>query len=345
MDAHGSYQDNSDSSSSSTTDRFGLGLSENYTKRLQSWGRLTIGAGIVADHEDDSSIGSIFTSIDESHQLYLSTSPQYHPVYLNRPRVIAGSIQVTAGGQLLAESSDYELVTSGDLTEVRLMVPPSSHLQTLLGANDNLAVSVSYQSESLNNASYELLTANSQIRLDLPHGFGVYARMNWMDNNAPAEVLAQTLTDWIGGVDYHWRWFRAGAEYEDYDSNFSKYNAWRFYQDFNFAINPRSTLNLDLNEAFYHYPQNGDQTTYQFIARYNLRLWSSLSWYVQGGCSLQDVYNTDQVQGSAQTGLNWSRGKLSIRAGYEYNNQSTTSGAFKEELDKNRIFAYLKRTF
>jgi hypothetical protein len=41
----------------------------------------------------------------------------------------------------------------------------------------------------------------------------------------------------------------------------------------------------------------------------------------------------------------WSRGKLSLRAGYEFNAQSTASGAFTEDRQKNRFFTYIKRTF
>lgn len=176
-------------------------------------------------------------------------------------------------------------------------------------------------------------------------GFGVYGRLNWVDNNAPSSVLTQTLTDLVGGVDYHWRWFRTGAECEDYDSNYSQYQALRFYQNFDFRLDDRSSLGLGFNETFYRYPENGDQTLYQFITTYNIQLWSSLSWYVQGGCSQQDMPGNEQIQGSAQTGLRWTRGKLSVRTGYEYNNLSTTSGSFSEQRDKNRLFAYLKRSF
>ncbi len=345
LDVHGSHQDSSDASGSSSTDMYGVGLAESYLKRLQSWGRLSIGAGIVVDHQDDTASGSTLTSIDEPHQLYLPTSPQYRPVYLNRPNVNAASIQVTAGGQALVQATDYDVVKSGSLTEVRLITPASSHLQPLLGANDNLTVSITYQSDSANNASYESLNSNVQIRLDLFGRLGIYGRLNWMDNNAPPTVVTQTLTDLVGGVDYHWRWLRTGAEYEDYDSNFSQYTALRFYQDLDFQVNQRSSLSMDFNETFYHYTGNGDQTLYQFITRYNIQLWSSLSFYIQGGCSLQDVMGTEQLAGSAQTGFTWSRGKLSVRAGYEFNDQSTSSSAFTEERDKDRVFAYLKRTF
>ncbi|MDR3378033.1 MAG: hypothetical protein P4M10_05060 [Verrucomicrobiae bacterium] len=345
FDVHGSYQDNSAGGSSGTSDLYGVGLSENYVKRLQSWGHLSIGGSIVGDQQDDSSTGGTVSSIDEAHRLYLPTSAQYRPVYLNHPEVIAGTIQVTANNQLLVEGTDYDVVSSGDLTEIRLIVPASSHLQTLLGTSDNLSVSVSYESNSGLNASYESLTSNFEIRLDLFGQFGIYGRVNWQDNNAPSTVLTQTLTDLVSGVDYKWRWLRTGAEYEDYDSNFSKYDALRFFQSMDFSLERRSTLGINLNETYYHYPASGDQTVYQFVTRYSVQLWSGLSCYVQGGAALENVYGTKQVNGSAQTGFNWMYGKLSVRAGYEFNTQSTTTGEFSEDWEKNRIFAYLKRTF
>lgn len=345
VDVYGSHQDNSDVSGTYTTDLYGLGVSENYIKRIQSWGRLNIDASIVGEHQSDSASGGAVTFADESHQLYLPTSPQYRPVYLNHPDVVSGSIQVTAAGQALILGTDYQIVTSGQLTEVQLISPPSSHLQPLLGASDNLAVLVTYESTAVNNASFEDVTSNFQIRLDLFGHLGLYGRLNWMDNNAPPSVITETLTDWVGGVDFNWHWLRTGAEYEDYDSNFDQYTAYRFYQDFNFQFDSRSSLGLNFDETFYHYNQNGDETSYQLTARYSIQLWASLSWYLQGGCALLDVLGTQELDSSAQTGLNWSRGKLSVRTGYEYNSQSTTFNAFSEDRTKNRLFLYLKRTF
>ncbi len=345
LDAHGSHQENTSVLSSSTSDRYGLGLYESYTKRLRSWGRLTAGMGIVADHEEDNSTGTIFTSIDESHVLYVPTSPSYRPVYLNRPRVVPGTIQVNVAGDVLIESTDYQTVTSGELTEIRLIVPVSSHLQSLLLSSDNLIVLVTYQSASLNNASFESLNGTAQVRLDLPGGVGIYSRANWMENNAPAEILVQTLTDLVGGVDYSWHWMRAGAEYENYDSNFTQYTAYRFYQNFDFRIDSKSTLNFNFNETFYNYPDGRDQNQYQFLTRYSSQLWATFSWYIEGGLMIQEVLGTDQLQGSARTGFNWRRGKLTVRAGYEYNAQTSSSGLWTEEREKHRFFGYMKRTF
>jgi hypothetical protein len=345
LEGHGTHQEESADTSNSTFDQYGLSLSENYTKRLQSWGRLAVGVGAGVDHQDQDSSGGTILNPSEPHQLYLSSSPNYRPVYLSQPQVIAATIVVSAGNDTLIYPTDYTIVTSGELTEVKLVAPPSSHLQSLLQTNDNLTVTVTYQSESLGNSSYDTFTANGQFRLDLFNRFGVYGRMNWLDNNAPPEVLAQTLTDLVGGVDYNYKWFRTGAEYESYDSSFTRYQALRFFQDFDFSLSSASSLGIDFNESFYSYADNGDQSQYQFLCRYNTQLPLAITWYLEGGGLMQDAAGTDLLQGMARTGIGWKRGKLSLRLGYEFNTQTTASGGFTEELVKHRVFANLRRSF
>jgi hypothetical protein len=345
LDVHGSHQENSGLNTSYTSDRYGLGLYESYTKKVQSWGRLSAGLGGSVDHEEDHSNAGTVTTFNEPHQLYLPTSPGYQPVYLDHPRVEAGSIQVNAGADVLVEPADYEVVTSGELTEIKLVVPPSAHLQSLLQTNDNLAVTVTYRSESISDASFEQFTVSAQIRLDMFGKFGVYGRVNWVDNNAPVEVLSQTLTDLVAGADYYWRWIRAGAEIEDYESNFTKYQAARFYQNFSFQPTAVSTLNVNFNQRFYRFPDDRHQDLYQFLTRYNIQIMTALSWYLEGGATWQSNMGSEQFFGSARTGINWTRGKLSVRAGYEYNTQTTTSGQWTEDRDKHRVFLNLKRVF
>lgn len=344
-DVHGSHQENSSPLANARTSRYGVGLFENYTKRLQSWGRLTLGAGGVLDHQDERSSGDVLTTIGEARQLYLPSSPSYSPVYLSRPRVVAASVQVDVGGDILVLGTDYQLITSGELTEVQLLEPVSSHLQSLLLGNDNLAVTVNYQSESLNNASYESLNASLQFRLDLFGRYGVYARLNWMDDTAPAEVLVQRLTAIVWGADYQWRWLRLGAEFEDYDSNFSAYQAVRFFQNADFRFADNSALNLSLNESRYTYADDRSQTQARFITRYTKQLARNWQWYVEGGLGWQEVLGTDQWQGSARTGFSWTRGRLSLRTGYEFNTQTSRNGAWSEERQRHRAYCYLKRTF
>jgi len=238
----------------------------------------------------------------------------------------------------VSENIDYQLIQLGELTEIRLMVGSS-----MLTNGD--IVNVSYDSESLYNAAFETVSGNVEIRLDLFGKFGVYARMNTSDNNAPPQTLTEKMTDTVFGVDFSWRGIRASAEHEDHDSNFSKYQALHFNQSYSFSPTPASSFSLDFAQIFYHYPGTSDQTQYQFLTRFNSQLTYSLSWYLEGGYTLQDIQGTDQNYASARTGLTWARDKLSVRAGYQYNYQMISSGPVNEQRERNFLFAYLKRYF
>ncbi len=343
FDGHGSYdtssgRSSSGLSSSGSNDRYGVGLHEDYTKRLGDWGRLSLGGGIIADHEDHEASGSVLTKLDEKHQLHLLTNPNYRPAYLNQPRVLVSTILVRGPGGQAIENTDYMVIPTGELTEIRLIMGS-------LVLHDGDEVLVTYQSLSLYNASFASLNGTVQIRLDLFNCFGLYGRLNWLDNNAPPTALTETLTDLVGGTDFTWRWLRLGAEYEEYDSSFTQYDSWRFYQTGSWQPFDNSTFSLDFSESFYRYPDDSNQTRYQAVGRYNLQLSAALAWYAEGGYSLQDIMGTEQNYGSARTGLSWVRGKLNFRTGYEYNAQMTLTGAVREERDRNYFFVYLKRTF
>jgi hypothetical protein len=342
FDVYGNYDTSSSSTSSATDDQYGAGLREDYTKQLGDWGRLTLGAGIIADHEDHVSSGGVLSVVNEQHSLTNA------PFFLNQPKVITSTIQVRAlsDGTIYVEGSDYTIITSGELTGI-VAVPGSMNV-TLHGS----AVLVNYQSESLYNASFEDFNSSAQIRLDLFNQFGIYGRLNWVDNNAPPQALTQTLTDLTAGMDYTWRWIHAIAEYEDYDSNFSQYKAWRFLQSFNYQLSSASRCGLDFSQNFYRYSGDLNQDQYQFIARYNTQFEFPLAWFVEGGYDIFNMTTTDQNSAFARTGLTWSRGKLNVRAGYEYNYQTITTqatmpttAATTQQNERNYFFLYLKRSF
>jgi hypothetical protein len=339
VDLHGSYDQSSSPVSSASNDRYGVGLREDYTKHLGTFGRLSLGGGVVADHNDQNSTGTVLMTLDEPHQLFLTTSTAYRPAYLNNPRVIRSSIEVRSQSGIPAqETLDYQVIQTGELTEIRL-VQGSPRLR------DGDTVLVTYQSESLNNASFESLNSFGQIRLDLFNILGIYGRVNSIDNNAPPEVLTETLLDLVGGTEVRWRWFHAGAEYEDFDSNFSKYKAFRFFENFSHGLGENSTVGVEFNQLFYKYASDGRDTEYQFIAHYNTRLTSWLNWNVEGGYFLQDFMGTQENLGAARTDLNMVRGKLSLKLGYQYNYQLTTVSQSQEERNRNFFYLSLRRYF
>jgi hypothetical protein len=337
-DVHGTYDESSTIGGDVSDDRYGVGLREDYTKRIGDFGRLSFGVGGVVDHEDHYSPISILTVIDERHTLFPPENPNFRPAYLNNPRVITSTIQVRVGPIPAREGFDYQVIPSGQLTEIRLV-------RTSTIITDGAQILVSYQSQSLYNASFESFNTFAQIRLDLYNTVGIYGRVNWFDNNAPPNVLAETLTDLVGGVDAHWKWFHAGAEYEDFDSNFTQYKAWRFFENFTYNLAEASTIGADFNQLFYTYPDGRKDTQYQFIGRFTSQLNRWLFWNVEGGYFMQDAFGVQQDLAAARTDLSFNRGNLSLKIGYQYNYQFITQSMAQEERHRNFAYLSLRRYF
>jgi hypothetical protein len=333
LDVHGTYNDVSSGNVTALYDRYGAGIAESYVKRLGSWGRLTLGGAVIVDHNDQSSSGAgALSVINESHVLKDTTV-----TFLNNPNVYATTILVTGPGGVptYANGVDYSIIPHGELTEIR-------RIPTSLNLSDGATILVSYQSDSLWSGSFESLNGSAQIRLDLFNLVGFYGRINVVDNNAPAQAMAETLTDVIGGADISWRWFRAGAEYEDFDSNFSRYSALRFYESFTYQLGGASQLGLNCNQVFYRYADNQEQRLFQFIGLFNTQISNWLFWNIEGGYYYQDALGVQQNLAAARTGLNFNWGKLSIKAGYQYNYQLLMQ---TETRDSNFFYVQLKRDF
>ncbi len=338
LDVHGAWSEGTSDTVDTSNDRYGVGLHEDYHKRIGSWGRLTFGGGIVADHEDHfTSGGNTFLTVNEPHVLR-----QGIPANLNSPNVIEISQVLAPGGVPATRGIDYEVIQSGQLTQLILLIGNTGAV-----VHDGDTVLVTYVSDSLYNASYEALNGSVQVRLDVVDIFGVYGRLNWLDNNAPevAQSYVESLVDLVGGVDATWRWLRAGAEYEDFDSNFTKYKAWRLFEAFNFQAAEGAHLGIDFNQVFYKYPDGRDDTLYQFIAHLDTQLTTWLTWNVEGGLYYQDYFGTRQTLGAARTGLDFLWGKLRIKAGYQYNYQHTIQTTVTEDRYRNFFFIHLRRTF
>jgi hypothetical protein len=333
LDVHGNYGTASSPGSSAFNDRYGVGLNEGYSKRLGSWGHLSIGAGAIVDQEDfSSSGGGGLTTINESHVLRDTEA-----TFLINPRVIATTVLVTGSGGVPAyiNGVDYRLIPEGELTQIQ-RIPTSRNLL------DGATVLVSYQSDSLFTSSFQTVNATAQIRLDLFNTVGLYGRLNIVDNNAPPSALAETLTDLVGGADVTWRWLRAGAEYESFDSNFTRYTAARLFETFSWQLGDSSRLGLNFNQIFYRYPHGQDQTQFQFIGLFNTQLSAWLSWNVEAGYYRQDALGATEDLIAARTGLILTYGKLTFKTGYQYNYQNIEQA---EVRDRNFFYVQFKRDF
>ncbi|HLP77113.1 MAG TPA: hypothetical protein VK327_09355, partial [Candidatus Paceibacterota bacterium] len=89
LDVHGQTFTSGGNGSSLTTTRYGVGVNENYTKKMSQWGRLNLGYNVLLDHEQRESVGQVLFIVGESHTLSDGVL-----TFLNQPNVNTFSIRV-----------------------------------------------------------------------------------------------------------------------------------------------------------------------------------------------------------------------------------------------------------
>jgi hypothetical protein len=332
FDVHGQLNSSSGAGTSLSTTRYGVGLNENYTKRLGGWGRLTLGYGGLLDRERRETLGLVQFVVGETHTLNDGVI-----TFLDQPQVSVSSIQVSdaSGAVLYRELLDYLVITHGERTEIK---------RTVGGQIPNGGtVRVDYSVVSQPSDSYTTFANQFQVRLDFFDGLlGLYGRLNLQDNYGGQSLVLEEITDQVAGLDFTWRWLRTGAEYEVYDSNLSPYRTARLFENFTLAASPDATLGLDVGQSWSTFPQSHRTlATYHAIARTRLRLSSALTVNLEGGMRRQDGEGYDQNLATARANLEFKAGKLAMRAGYAYENET-----FIEELRLRHYFFFrAKRTF
>ena len=189
--------------------------------------------------------------------------------------------------------------------------------------------------------------APAQVRLDLFGHLGIYGRLNWLDNNAPPEVLTETLTDWSAAWITTCKWFRTGAEYEDYDSNFTQYQAMRFFQDFDFALSDASRGELEFQRDVLPLSRaTATRRNINFITRYNTRSCVAFTWYVEGGCSLAETYWAPTGRrASARTGISWIARQIEPARRLRIQQPDHVHRHLDGRPEQNHFFTYMRRTF
>jgi hypothetical protein len=332
FDVHSQLTSSSGSGSGFDSTRYGIGLNENYTKRMGTWGQTTLGYSGLLDHEKQDTFGQTLIIVGEPHELNDNTI-----TFLNQPRVSVSTIQVwnPAGTILYRNLLDYLIITHGDRTEIKRTVGGQ--------IPNNSAVKVDYTAASQSSDSYSTLANQFQLRFDFFNGLlGLYGRLNLQDNSGGSSLVLEDITDQIVGMDLNWRGFRAGAEYEVYDSNLSPYRAARLFQNFTVEPNSITTCSLDIGESWSTFPDSTrDLSVYYGIARVRVQLTTAFAVNTEGGLRFQYGEGYDQQLATARANIEYRSGKLLVQAGYEYENET-----YIQELRlRNYFFVRLKRTF
>lgn len=322
-----------DDSSSGYARRFGGGLTEAYTKRLTENHRVRISNSILVEHIDQQGISTIK---NERHTFPLPPAGQ--SFFLNLPNIDEPSIVVTDTSETrrYIEGIDYEVFVSGTRTEIQRI--------TGGGIPEGATVIADYSATPSAQGSYETFGEFFQIRFDLwKNLLGIYNRTSFSLNNAPPELHAQQTASYIFGADLNWRAFRAGAEYEIYDSDQSDYRSARLFQSYSFRPDDSSSLGVDLSQAFTEYVDaNRREQNYRFITRYNRSVNSRLRFGVDAGTDFRRGEGVDQTLATLRSSLDYVIGKTTVRAEYNYEYSFFLNS---EERNKHLFTLRIRRVF
>jgi len=293
---------------STSQSRYGGGFSENYTKRLGEEHHLRINNSLLVEQVDQHASQQALTVVKNEVQTF-DASGRF---VLHQPNVVESSIVVLDTARIITFTLgiDYDVVQNGNLT----------FIERRSGSTMPQTVAVDYSAAPSASGTYQALYENFFIRFDLWRNFwGIYARLNFALNNADRSLFAQNIRDYVFGTDLNWRWAALGAEYEIYDSDQSKYEAAHLLQTLTFRLDEASSLGLNARESWTDYTDaHRKEQDYRFTGRYHRAFTRHLGLDVDGGIDLRRGREVEQDLATFRANLDYKVGKLSFRAGYNY---------------------------
>lgn len=332
FDLHGITTKATGPGSWSDSTRYGVTLNEEYTRALGNRGFLTLGYQGTLDHQNGDSSGGITTIFDEAHTLADGAL-----TFLNQPAVDVSTILVNGEGHTITylKDRDYLVIPQGALTQIARVsggrIPNGS------------TVFISYSAAIPAASSYNSFDNTLLFRLSLWNGIlGFYGRWNLLNYSGDQIPLLRWIDDKTVGVDSTCRWLRAGAEYEVADSNLAPFKRTRLFQSVNLEPSHDIAVGLDLDQNWTLFRDtNTRQTTYGLAAHYRQQLTAHLAWNAEGGVMIERGDSYNQNVAIARTGLDWTRGKLTVKFNYEHGNQSTDT----DLRNRNYLFLRIRRNF
>lgn len=296
--------------------QFGGGPALRYVKKLSASTTFSAYETLMLLHTDIQSTGGVIPVFDEQHTFGsggIGVPPK--TIVLRQPHVIVSTIVVTDTSHLPVggyrpELGHYIVRQNGDLTFIER--PDGSPMPN--------TVLVSYNFDSSPSGAYDTLNNSLGVRFDFFNNhWAVYARFNLNENSGDADVPVNNLNDFVFGTEVTWRFLRAGAEAEIYDSSMSPFNALRLFQTFTFYPGGRSTLSLNLNESFLDYETaSRTEQNYSAVLRYSQPLTRRWAFSMDLGASQRIGEGADQTLAVVRPQFQYTAGSLSGTIGYDY---------------------------
>jgi hypothetical protein len=288
---------------------------------------------------DHASQHSLTTVENERHTLGESGSPFSDSFYLRSPGVIASTIVVTDSQkvQRYLAGFDYQILTEGSRTRIQWLATP--------GQQTPSSVLVSYRTESTPEGEYDTLSESFELRFELwKNRVTPYGRVSVSANDAPHDLHVVSFSMYQAGVDVNWRWLRAGAQYEIYQSGESDYHAKRLYQSATFQLDAQSSFNIDFRETWIDYQnvRRPEEQDYRVITRYHQNLTQQLGFDFEAGVALRRGLGVDQLLSTVRPSIRYAIGRTAINVGFDYEYNLFVT---REERQKYLAFLRLRRAF
>jgi hypothetical protein len=316
--------------------QFGLGPGLNYVKILGASSSLSAYENLGLFHTEVQSSGGVLQISSESHSFGSGAGGDF--ITLRQANIIESSIIVSSGpnatGIIYDPLSDGYKVQTGQLTRI----------QRLPGSTLPDSVYVRYDFYSGPSGAYDTLNNGTGLRLDFFNQlWSIYARLNLNRNYGATSLVVQDLNDLVMGTEVNWRFLRAGAEYEMYDSSLSPYNALRLFQNFTFRPEDYSTVSLNFSETYLSYGTAGrNEQNYRAVLRYNRRLAGNLAASVELGANQRIGQGVDQTLAVFRPELRYAVGDFSVTVGYDFGYDEYLSAL---QRVSNRGFVRLQKSF
>jgi hypothetical protein len=317
-------------------DRYGGRASFNYRKKNRL-GVLRASYQAGFDRQERSGSDQLVEVLDERH-----TFRDPDPVVLSGTQVDTSSIFITAEDRVTTylRGRDYTIMRVGERLEIRRV--PSGRIA------DGETVLVDYVFLIGSNFTMDTLTQNVELRHDFAFGLSPYYRLRWQDQSlSPSRAtgaLPEDITAHTFGVEYQLRTLRLGAEYEDYQSTISPFEAVRLRASYShrFKIGATAGVGVRWSDVRRRRPVRRNTRLFTVEGYYEHPITANLS--VES--SLGYRIGTDTVSGDDEgfdfdVALDWTIRQTDIRISYEL---AQSEDDFSRG-DSSMIFVHVRRRF
>lgn len=317
-------------------DRYGVFANFDYRKNNR-WGILLADYRAGLQREDRSGGDQLAEVLDERH---VFVDPE--PVVLTNPNVDVTSLLITAEDRvtLYVAGRDYTVRRVADRLEIR-RVPTGRIL-------NEQAVLIDYLYAIGGDFALDTLSQNFGLRQDFAFGLSPYYRLRWQDQTLkPGDAtgaLAEDVTSQIIGAEYRWRALRLFAEYQDYDSNITPYDAVRLGGDLTHKFQSGGTgkLRARWSDVSYAPPNERDNRFFTIEGRYRHPLTEHLTVETAVLYRREQDSLTGPNEGvDVDLSLEWLFRQTEVRVTFEY-------GDYEDEFarnDNSTLFVQIRRSF